>query len=196
MIIVAGGDSMVWGSELADSPNGGPNGYSRNTWPALLATNGYICAAYPGYSNYEIAKDLKLVIKDHIDIPFVIVCWTWPTRDKTYTSDRVIREFEHHCKYHGIPYLFTCVDNCLFDVVDYTKLDMANWFMFPSAEEDYNTQTPRGFYQWAVENKYSVGPEFHPLEDAHRDAAELIRSKFDELVEKFNQQNQARNSLS
>ena len=187
MIIVAGGDSMVWGSELADSPHGGPDGYSRRTFPALLATDEYICAAYPGYSNYEIAEDLKTAIKSYPGIPFVIACWTWPSRDKKVTSNRVIKEFEHYCKYHGIPYLFTCVDNHMFEVVDQTKLDLSNWYFFPPAEEEYNTQTPRGFYQWAIENKYSMGPEFHPLEDAHRDAAELIRSKFNELVEKFNQ---------
>ena len=84
----------------------------------------------------------------------------------------------------------------MFDVIDSTKLDMTNWYFFPPAKEEYNTQTPRGFYQWAVENKYSMGPEHHPLELAHRDAANLIRSKFNELVEKFNQQNQIRNSLS
>lgn len=196
MIVIAGGDSIIWGSELTDSPHGGPNGYSHSTWPALLSSNGYTCAAYPGYSNYEIARDLKTAIKSYAGIPFVIACWTWPSRDKTHTSGRVIREFEHYCKYHQIPYLFTCVDNCLFEIVDTTKLDMTNWYLFPPAEEPYNTQTPRGFYQWAVENKYNIGPEHHPLEDAHSDAADLIRSKFNELVEKFNQQNQIRNSLS
>lgn len=196
MIIVAGGDSMVWGSELKDSRHGGPGGYSRRTFPALLASNGYICAAYPGYSNYEIAENLKKIIASYTDTPFVIACWTWPSRDKTYTSSQVIQEFEQYCKYHGIPYLFTCVDNCMFEVVDDSELDISNWYFFPPAEENYNTQTPRGFYQWAVENKYTIGPEHHPLEDAHSDAAELIRSKFNELVEKFNQQNQIRNSLS
>jgi hypothetical protein len=35
-----------------------------------------------------------------------------------------------------------------------------------------------------VENKYKCGPEQHPLEDAHRDAARLIEGKFYELVKK------------
>ena len=59
MILVAGGDSMIWGSELADSPNGGPTGYSRNTFAALLAGDNYICAAYPGISNKEIVNRIK-----------------------------------------------------------------------------------------------------------------------------------------
>jgi hypothetical protein len=64
---------------------------------------------------------------------------------------------------------------------------MEHWYMFPPAEEEYNTQTPRGFYQWAVENKYNIGADGHPLEDAHRDAAELIKEKFNELVKKSDQ---------
>lgn len=188
MIIVAGGDSMVWGSELQDSPHGGPGGYSRRTFPALLAGDAeYICTAYPGYSNYEIAKGLQSALKNIEGMPVVIVCWTWPSRDKTYTSSRVIREVEQECLYRQIPYLFTCVDNCLFDIVDQTKLNMTNWYLFPPATEEHLTCTPRGFYQWAVENKYSIGPEFHPLEDAHLDASQLIKEKFDELVKKHYQ---------
>jgi len=188
MIIVAGGDSMIWGSELADSPHGGSDGYSRKTFTSLLAAdNEYVCAAYPGYSNHEISHNLQKAIISTAGIPFVIACWTWPSRDKTYTSSRVIQEFEHYCKYHRIPYMFTCVDYHMFEVVDSTKLDMTNWFLFPPATEEYNTQTPRGFYQWAIENKYSIGPEHHPLEDAHLDASKLIKEKFDELVKKHYQ---------
>jgi hypothetical protein len=35
-----------------------------------------------------------------------------------------------------------------------------------------------------VENKYSIGHDGHPLEDAHKDAVKLIKEKFDELVKK------------
>jgi len=197
MITVAGGDSFIWGSELADSLHGGTGGHSRNTFAALLAEENYICAAYPGIGN----KEIKLKIIDvcqslaHKSIqPVVLVCWTWPGRDNIINSDADIIELQDYLEQHNICYLFTCADNCI--ITDNPKIKWENWFLFPPAAEDYNTQTSRGFYQWAIENKYSVGPEFHPLELAHRDAAELIRSKFNELVEKFNQQNQIRNSLS
>ena len=52
--VLAGGDSFVWGSELSDHKHGGPNGYSHKTFPALLADS-YLCAAYPGIGNREIA---------------------------------------------------------------------------------------------------------------------------------------------
>jgi len=182
--LIAGGDSMIWGSELTDSPHGGYTGYSRNTFTAILAKENYVCAAYPGISNHEIAQ--RAIEEFHkSSTKAVIVCWTWPTRDTIYTSPRVILEFQRYCEYHNVPYLFTCVDNCLIELLD-PKTNMENWYMFPAGVEPYHTQQPRGFYQWAVENKYSIGVDGHPLEDAHRDAAELLRSRFNELVEKFN----------
>jgi hypothetical protein len=82
-----------------------------------------------------------------------------------------------------VPYLFTCVDNCLIDLID-PKTNWDHWYLFPAGTQANETQAPRGFYQWAVENKYSMGADGHPLEDAHRDAAELIKEKFNELVKK------------
>jgi hypothetical protein len=179
MIIVAGGDSFVWGSELSDHRHGGSNGYSRKTFPALLAADTeYICAAYPGYSNEEISQGVYRVLSD-----FIFVCWTWPSRDKQYTSSVVIHQLQYYCEYHRIPYLFTCADNCLLEWLD-DRTDWDHWFLFPPAEEAWNTPEPRGFYQWAVESKYPVGPDGHPLEAAHSAAAELMKGKFDVLVKK------------
>ena len=81
MIIVACGDSFVWGSELADSPHGGEDGYSRNTFPALLAKEHnyeYRCVAYPGASNTDIAAQVRNASRDNLG--FFIVSWSWPTR--------------------------------------------------------------------------------------------------------------------
>jgi hypothetical protein len=183
MIIVASGDSIVWGSELQDSPHGGPNGYSRQTFTALLSDQDYICVAYPGIGNREIAARTRLAVSsDRPDI--VIVCWTWPTRDNIIDSDSTIIGLQHYLEFLQIPYLFTCVDNCI--VTNNPKINWDNWYLFSPGTNLGETTTPRGFYQWAVENKYSVGPDGHPLEDAHRDAALLIKEKFNELVKKFN----------
>mgnify|MGYP003351404138 CR=1 FL=1 len=68
MIIVACGDSFIWGSELADSPHGGANGHSRSTFPALLAQQNnyqYLCVAYPGASNRDIANQELSEIEDN-----------------------------------------------------------------------------------------------------------------------------------
>jgi hypothetical protein len=178
--VLAGGDSFVWGSELADSPHGGPEGYSKSTFPALLATN-YICAAYPGIGNFEINRRVRSYLNWIKNDVFVIVCWTWPSRDGFLDSDNAIENLQEYLEYHKFRYMFTCADNCVVT----GKLDYSNWFMFPPAPA---TTEPRGFYQWARENKYLCGPENHPLEQAHRDAVTLIRDKFDELVKKPIQQ--------
>jgi hypothetical protein len=76
------------------------------------------------------------------------------------------------------------------------KIHWDNWFLFPPATESWNTNEPRGFYQWAVENKYQCGIDRHPLEAAHRDAAALMKDKFNELVKKPLQSHSVRNTLS
>ena len=184
--VVAGGDSFVWGSELADSPHGGLDGYSHSTFPALLATN-YVCAAYPGIGNREIGLRVRDYLNWMKNDVAVVVCWTWPTRDNQIDSDRDITSLQEYLEFHGYQYMFTCADNCIVT----GRLDYGNWFFFPPApaEERHNTQAPRGFYQWAVENKYLCGPDRHPLEQAHQNAAKLMQGKFNEMVNNFNQSN-------
>jgi len=176
--VLAGGDSFVWGSELADHKHGGPAGYSKSTFTALLADN-YICAAYPGIGNKEIATRIKDVFFwSKPDI--VIVCWTWPSRDLQLNSDSYIEGLQDYLEYYKTPYIFTCADNCVIT----GNLDYTNWFLFPSGIGANQTESARGFYQWAVENKYRCGIQNHPLEEAHKDAAKLMQEKFNELVKK------------
>lgn len=190
MKILAAGDSFIWGSELADSPHGGPTGFSRKTFPALLADT-YHCAAYPGIGNLEISQRVRSALAQMNTDIFVIVCWTWPSRDEQLDSDYVIQGLQEYLERHQYQYLFTCADNCVIT----GKLDYSNWFLFPAGTNLHETQTPRGFYQWAIENKYSVGNQHHPLEQAHEDAATLIKEKINEMVEKHLEQNRSGNPL-
>jgi len=187
IILVAGGDSHVWGSELKDCYHGGVNGFSRLTFPALLHDN-YNCAAYPGIGNREIAQRVINACNHNINCNsenIVLVCWSWSTRDDEVDSDKHIIKLQTYLKENKIPYLFTCVDNCIF--TDNPDIDWTKWYMFPAGtNEDYETVTPRGFYQWALENKYNVGSDGHPLEQAHQDAYNLIKDKFNELVKENN----------
>ena len=185
MIIVAGGDSHVWGSELADSPHGGRDGYSRNTFTALLAGPAYNCVAYPGLGNREIRHrviDASMALLEFKIDHAIIVCWSWPGRDNAVNSDNDILELQQYSEINNIPYLFTCVDNCI--ITDNPKINWENWYLFPAGTEYSDTLQPRGFYQWAIENKYNIGVDGHPLEKAHEDAALLIKEKFDEMVKK------------
>jgi hypothetical protein len=108
-----------------------------------------------------------------------------------YTSLKEIVYLQNYLKLKSIPFMFTCADTILFhhatkrdSVLDslFNQIDFKHWFFFPGGKE-WETTNPRGFYQWAIENKYKVGTT-HPLEDAHRDAAELMQEKFNELVKK------------
>jgi len=261
MIIVAGGDSFIWGSELADCSDGSNYGYSRNTFTALLSKNyEYQCAAYPGNANDSIARmTINACEKNKGKKQAVIVSWTFSGRyefniqttqgqrwevinswsvgkqytnaddiDKNtvvdlfrnkadllgigkfaesyfanvgfleywevYTSLKEIIYLQNYLIVNKIPYLFTCADNSIFnsytlknpdDTIQsiYNQINFDNWYFFPAGIGQNQTETPRGFYQWAIENKYKVGST-HPLEDAHKDAAELIKEKFNELVKK------------
>ena len=181
MILVVGGDSHVWGSELTDCKHSGPNGHSERTFAYLLSKDmQYICTANPGIGNHEIHDR---VMTNLVVGSVVLVCWTWQSRDNELDSDRWIISLQQRLKKFNIPYLFTCVDNCV--ITGNPKINYDNWYMFPpGTNSDYETVTPRGFYQWALENKYDIGPEGHPLEQAHRDASLLIKEKFNELVKK------------
>lgn len=192
MRIVAAGDSFVWGSELSDCLHCGPCGYSKTTFPALLAGSDYHCVAYPGASNKDI---LEQILQATADI--FIVSWSWPTRDNKLDSDTEILTAQEYLKANGIPYLFTCADNCILtnnNLIDYSK-----WFLFPVIPNSgwHTNEDPRGFYQWALEHKYQLASrDKHPLERAHVDAAELMKDRFNELVKEYMEQNSFRNPIS
>lgn len=252
MILVAAGDSFIWGTELKDCPHGGHNGYSRNTFTALIAKDlgyDYVCAAYPGNANNAISRSI-LTTCESINEPAVLVTWTFSQRydfrfnydtlkatspwysihschaddpilnnisnsnlvkdfAKTfykhvgnseyyelYTTLKEILFLQLYLKSKRIPYLFTTADNSYYEHENYLRskdqyletlynqIDWNSWYFFPKGTKANETSAPRGFYQWAVENKYTVGSGGHPLESAHADAAELIKDKYNELVTK------------
>lgn len=112
-----------------------------------------------------------------------------------YSSLKEILFLQFYFKQNNIPYLFLPANNHFYDHptyfrqkdnhIDslYNNIDWDNWFFFESGTEPNHTKEPRGFYQWAVENKYPIGTT-HPLEQAHQEAADLIKEKFNELVTK------------
>jgi hypothetical protein len=82
MIIVAGGDSMVWGSELADCLHCGHDGHSRKTFPALLSQGyEYQCAAFPGNGNDRITRKVMIACEQNKGkSQAVFVNWTFHSR--------------------------------------------------------------------------------------------------------------------
>lgn len=133
-------------------------------------------------SNRPVVRDFAKNFVKNVQID-------WYQHFKTVQSIILLQSY---LKLKNINYFFTCADNSVFHDYNSTSLkpyfemiDYSNWFFFPEAHEEYNTKSPRGFYQWAVENKYECGPQQHPLEQAHKDAAHLMRDKFNELVKKI-----------
>ena len=115
----------------------------------------------------------------------------------TYQSLKEIVYLQNYLIANGINYMFTCADNSILynklihdasnrsmkkcdDNINMLAKEFTdrqhNWFWFPDGEPG-----PRGFYQWAMENKYPSG-ETHPLEQAHEAAYQLMKDKFNELV--------------
>ena len=58
--------------------------------------------------------------------------------------------------------------NALYKEIDFTK-----WFSFG--------ERMMGFNQWALINDYERGTT-HPLDQAHKDAVQLMKSKFLEII--------------
>jgi hypothetical protein len=115
---------------------------------------------------------------------------------EVYNTLKEIVYLQNYLLVNKIPYMFTCADNSILynwtiDNPDETILALMSqinkhsdsWYWFPAGTEECHTQKPRGFYQWALENKYPMGTT-HPLEQAHEDAAKLMQEKFNELVKK------------
>lgn len=108
-----------------------------------------------------------------------------------YSSLKEIVYLQNYLTVKGIPYLFTCADNSIFNnyTVDHAdsvitsllnQIDYFHWFWFPAGQGANQTEKPRGFYQWAVESNYPIGTT-HPLEHAHQDAAVLMQQQFDSI---------------
>lgn len=77
----------------------------------------------------------------------------------------------------GIPFVMTVIDQLLFDT---------RWHCTPAVVELQNYIRPhitffedKTFVQWGKDNGYAVSKKFHPLDDAHQAAAELIIKSFD-----------------
>jgi hypothetical protein len=80
-MLIAGGDSFTWGSELNDCDE---RRYSRLSWSSLLAERlglDYICVAKPGSGNHAICRRvIQECDRRHDRIDMVAVMWTYPFR--------------------------------------------------------------------------------------------------------------------
>lgn len=101
-------------------------------------------------------------------------------RNDSYTSVKEILLLQNTLLLHKIPHIFTYVNQHVMDGVlndmHYDQyltnvrafINHDSWFKFPGSYQKYI-----GFDDWARQNNYQYATS-HPLESAHRDAADLI----------------------
>jgi len=105
---------------------------------------------------------------------------------ETYLSWKSIIWLQNILEKKKIKYFFTLADNVLFyeelkplKEIDnllnglYNEINFNNWFFFGERN--------MGFNQWALLNNYPRGTT-HPLDDAHKDAANLMKDKFLSII--------------
>ena len=82
-LLIAGGDSFTWGSELGDETTSSP---SQFTWSALLSQKlgyDYYCAAKPGCANNTITRRVIDAINQNQNKElYVAVMWTYTHRSE------------------------------------------------------------------------------------------------------------------
>jgi hypothetical protein len=104
---------------------------------------------------------------------------------ETYLSWKSIVWLQNILEKKKIPFMFTLADNTLFyneftplweqdSLMNamYKEIDFDNWYTFG--------ERMMGFNQWATLNDYEYGTT-HPLDQAHKDASELMKDKFLQL---------------
>lgn len=272
MILVAGGDSFVFGAELSDQYKYIP---SQKTYAALLAKQAnldYKCVAWPGNANNAIGRMTMTAcesLKKENDV-IAIVTWSftnryefrfnyhtgqkitpwysinsWSMLDDTnsieqeykskneailaqqkehierakllgiadfaktffmhvgnneyfelYSTYKEILFLQQYFEQNNIAYIFLPADNQFYNHPNYyrsrdeyldclyNQIKWNHWFFFPPSTNENDTKIERGFYQWAIENKYPVGTT-HPLDEAHIAACNLMKDKFNALVKKI-----------
>ena len=105
---------------------------------------------------------------------------------EAYLSWKSITWLQNILEKKKIPFMFTLADNSLFydyeahlknmDVLMqslHDELDLTKWFSFG--------ERMMGFNQWASLNEYKYATT-HPLDEAHRDAVQLMLPTFNKLI--------------
>jgi hypothetical protein len=139
----------------------------------------------PTYESLKLAynRNRKLGIIDFAE-NYARIVQSQSVND-SYTSIKEILLLQNTLQLHNIPYLFSYVNNHvmagLFDdrvrlpgakyltsLRNFVNKDTSNWYRFPGTCQKY-----MGFDDWAKLNNYKYATS-HPLEQAHKDAADLI----------------------
>jgi hypothetical protein len=206
------GDSFLFGADLSDCKDkiGFEGEHSLLTWPCLVAKRlklDYKCQAESGRGNQSIAfKIFQRANKNSLNI----INWTWIDRydyhfeswgwPKTIRpSDDELSKFYYknihtefddkiknlitihsalaYLKNNNFPFIMTYMDKLIVDNVEGTE-NLRNEII-NSLQTFPNNQT---FLEWSRANGYPESDNWHPLEQAHEDAAKYWQPIYEKAI--------------
>ena len=200
------GCSLIFGTDLADDGRAGPRATaSRLTWPALLANKlqrEYHCYARAGAGNLQILDTLLSQIDD-TDTLYVIG-WTYGDRSDYRENNRWATLLPHENSQLARTYFRELQDDYRDQLSALTYIQTAismlgarKYIMIcqdrsvlantgaPSTQALLTSIRPHissfegsSFVDWAHDHQYPTSPTKHPLEAAHRAAAEYAENHF------------------
>jgi len=206
------GDSFLFGADLSDCKDkiGFEGEHSLLTWPCLVAKRlklDYKCQAESGRGNQSIAfKIFQRANKNSLNI----INWTWIDRfdhhfqwcgwPKTIrpTSEKIAdfyyrelhQEFDDkirnlsiilsaiaYLEDNNMPYIMTYMDKLMLD--DSKGIENLRTSVRKKLKTFPNDQT---FLEWSRANGYPESDNWHPLEQAHEDAAKYWQPIYEKAI--------------
>jgi len=181
--------------------------YSLSTWPALIAKElgiEYDCMTIGGRGNHWISMIVSTYLEKHRDALFIIN-WSWferfdyidiETAQWTVTHPRHKDQLDHYFYKHidsekwnlhrnlqqihsticlleqnNIDFIMTCMDPMLYNKENFVTVLQKQVNHYIVDFEDMS------FLEWSKHKSFELGPNGHPLEQAHSEAASYILDK-------------------
>jgi len=211
-IILSGGCSFTFGNELSDDKGkNNPSAKTWAKGLNDLVQGNHFCVAKGGIGNSAIARKVFEYISKH-RVDCVVVMWSFPSRydwamprnknleqtrwasitpweaDQNQTEvfkalagsepqQEIWKKRRNTLESTGVRqfanslYRHHELDRFMWSL--YKEIDFTKWFSFG--------ERMMGFNQWALLNDYKRGTT-HPLDQAHKDAVQLMKTKFLEII--------------
>lgn len=114
--------------------------------------------------NHNVNNDLEKEVVDFSKKYFALACSEYYEK---YIFLKEVLLLQNFLKVKDQKYIFTANSKIDFKNLEYAdSIDWSQWVWFEG----------EGFYDWCKRKKFPTGPEGHPLEQAHKEAFELIAS--------------------
>lgn len=209
MTIHSFGCSFVFGSDL--DPSLTPDQASDRAWPACLARmrqQAYLCHAYPGIGNLQIAQSIFDCEFQPLDT--AVISWTWIDRFdlRDYpgawhtirpdnTSDPAKIYYKHlHSQYRdqltNLLYVHSVQQYLKSRAIAYVMTYMdpllweTVWHREPAIDNLVSQTKPhtfdfdgQTFLEWSRDHGHDISDNLHPLAPAHQHAADYVNGAWE-----------------